>query len=115
MAKLSQNFCRWQTVELGLKSRVYSVKRKKAMLFPGAPPHCRQLGQTHSLGFSHTVGGPAFEVAVNSCVLQFVPEEYRLYGIERTREIKEHDPYRALRFLQVQSPMEEEDDGIHWG
>ena len=47
---------------------------------------------------------------VHPCELQLVPQEC---SVEKTGEIKEHDPHSASGLLQVrQSSVQEEDDGV---
>ena len=53
------------------------------------------------------------EVLVHPCELQLVPQKCRLYGVESTGEIKEHDPHSASRLFQVrQWSVQEEHDGV---
>ena len=46
------------------------------------------------------VKNPGCEVLVHLCELQLVPQKCRLYGVESTGEIKDHDPHSASRLLQ---------------
>ena len=62
---------------------------------------------------SEVIQEPGREVLVHPCQLQLVPQECRLYSVESTGEIKEHDPHSASRLLQVrQWSVQEEDDGV---
>ena len=50
---------------------------------------------------SDVIQDPGCGVLVHPCELQLVPQECRLYSVESTGEIKEHDPHSASRLLQV--------------
>ena len=62
----------------------------------------------------HAVLSPHILWPVGEVVqLQLVPQKCRLYGLESTGEIKEHDPHSAFRLFQMwQWSVQEKDDGV---
>ena len=63
--------------------------------------------------FSEVIQNPVCEVVVHPGVLHLVPQKCRLYGVESTGEIKEHDLHSTSRFLLVrESSMLEEDNSV---